>query len=107
MGDEADEILRSFGLSAEESKKYSVLKGKFEARIVPLRNLIFERAKFTQRRQEDGETVDAFIMDLYRLAEFCDYKAFQGEMTRDRIVLDIRDSQLSEKLQMDPNLTLE
>ena len=31
----------------------------------------------------------------------------QGEMIRDRIVVGIRDSQQSEKLQMDPNLTLE
>ena len=51
--------------------------------------------------------LDAFITDLYRLAEFCDYKVLQGEMIRDRIVVGIRDSQLSEKLQMDPNLTLE
>ena len=56
---------------------------------------------------KDGETVDAFITDLHRLAEFCDYKVLQGEMIRDRIVVGIRDSQLSEKLQMDPNLTLE
>eukprot|EP00731_Ephydatia_muelleri_P034154 Em0049g1a len=107
MGDEADDILRSFGLSADDSKKYSVVKGKFESHFVPRRNVIFERAKFNQRRQEDGETVDAFITDLYRLAEYCDYKVLQGEMVRDRIVVGIRDSQLSEKLQMDPNLTLE
>ena len=107
MGDEADDILRSFGLSADDSKKYSVVKGKFESHFVPRRNVIFERAKFNQRRQEDGETVDAVITDLYRLAEYCDYKVLQGEMIRDRIVVGIRDSQLSEKLQMDPNLTLE
>ena len=107
MDNEADDILRSFGLSAEDSKKYSVVIGKFESHFVPRRNVVFERAKFNQRRQEDGETVDAFIMDLYRLAEFCDYKVLQGEMIRDRIVVGIWDSQLSEKLQMDPKLTLE
>ena len=51
--------------------------------------------------------MSAIAGHVYRLAEFCDYKAFQGEMIRDRIVVGIRDSQLSEKLQMDPNLTLE
>ena len=51
--------------------------------------------------------MDAFRTDLYRLAEFCDYMALQGEMIRDRILVGIRDSQLSKKLQMDPNLTLE
>ena len=51
--------------------------------------------------------MDAFVTDLYRLTEFCDYKVLQDELIRDRIVVGIRDSHLSEKLQMDPNLTLE
>ena len=63
--------------------------------------------KFNQRRQEDGETVDAFVTDLYRLGEFCDYKVHQDELIRDRIVVGIRDSHLSEKLRMYPKLTLE
>ena len=81
-----------------DSKKYSVVEGKFESHFVPRRNVIFERAKFNQRRQEDGETVDAFITDLYRLAEYCDYKVLQGEMIRDRIVVGIRDSQHVRKI---------
>ena len=81
------------------------MKDKFESHFVPQRNVVFERAKFNQRRQEDGEAVDAFI--LYRLVEYCDYKVLQDELIRDRIVVGIRDSHLSEKLQMDPNLTLE
>ena len=48
-----------------------------------------------------------FITDIYRLAEFCDYKVLQDELIRDRIVVGIRDSHMSEKLQMDPKLTLE
>ena len=89
-----------------DSKIYRVVKDKFESHFVPRRNVVFGRVKFNQRRQEDGETVDAFIMDLYRLDEFCDYKVLQDELIRDRIVVGIRDSHLSEKLQMDPNLTL-
>ena len=64
MGDEADDILRSFGLSAADSKTYRVVKDKFESHSVPRRNVVFERVKFNQRRQEDGERVDAFITDL-------------------------------------------
>ena len=31
MGDEADDILRSFNLSEDDSKRYDAVKGKFES----------------------------------------------------------------------------
>ena len=46
-------------------------------------------------------------MVLYNLAENCDYGAMKTEMIRDRLVVGIRDHALSEKMQMDPKLTLE
>ena len=39
MGEEADDIVMSFGLTAEEAKQYNVVKGKFEAHFVVKRNL--------------------------------------------------------------------
>ena len=53
MGDIADDILSSFGLSEEDKAKYDVVVEKFEAHFVKKRNVIFERAKFNQRRQKD------------------------------------------------------
>ena len=58
MGDEADDILKSFSLEEEDSKKYHIVKGKFESHFVKRRNTIYERAKFNQRKQEVGEPVD-------------------------------------------------
>ena len=46
-------------------------------------------------------------MALYSLAENCEYGAMEEEMIRDRLVVGIRDTALSEKLQMDSALTLE
>ena len=57
MGNEADDILRSFGLS-EDSKKYDTVVAKFESHFVKRRNVIFEWAKFNMRKQEEGEAVD-------------------------------------------------
>ena len=51
--------------------------------------------------------MDNFIIDLYSLAEHCQYGRLHDEMVRDRIVVDIKDFKLSEKLQMDNELTLE
>ena len=107
MGDQADDILRSFNLSEEDSKKYTVVKEKFDSHFVKRKNIIFERAKFNMRKQEDGETVDSFITALYELVEHCSYGGIRKEMIRDRLVVGIRDSKLSEKLQLDNALTLE
>ena len=73
MGDEADDILRSFGFSTDDGKKYDVVKAKFDGHFVKRRNVIYERAQFNQRIQEHGESVDAFITALYGLVEHCGY----------------------------------
>ena len=41
------------------------------------------------------------------LAENCNVGSLHDEMNRDRLVVGLRDSKLSEKLQLDANLTLE
>ena len=107
MGDQADDILISFGLSAEDKKKYNAVTQKFEGYFVLRRNTIYERAKFNQRKQNPGETADDFITALYGLVEHCEYGELSKAMIRDRIVVGIADANLAEKLQLDSNLTLE
>ena len=68
--------------------------------------MIFERACFNRRCQAAGESVEQFITSLYTLIENCDYRDFQDQMIRDRIVVMNRYQSHSERLQMDPDLTL-
>ena len=63
MGDEADDIMRSFQLSEADQKKYKVVKERFDQHFVKKRNVIFERARFNKRKQEEGESVDSYITD--------------------------------------------
>ena len=70
-------------------------------------NVIFERARFNRCNQAPGETSEQYIMELYKLVEDCEYGAMKEEMIRDRLVVGIRDTMLSERLQLDPKLTLE
>ena len=49
--------------------------------------------------------MDNFIVDLYALAEPCQYGNLREEMIRDQIVVGIRDGRLAEKLQLDAALT--
>ena len=71
------------------------------------KNVIFERARFNRRNQSEGEPAEQYITVLYNLAENCKYGGLKNEMIRDRLVVGIRDSALSERLQLDGNLTLD
>jgi len=78
--------------------------GKFDAFFQVRRNVIYARARFHRRNQLPGEQ---YIMALYNLAANCEYGRLENEMIRDRLVVGIRDSALSERLQMDAELTLD
>ena len=106
MGDEGDDILQSFGMIADDRKKYNAVKNKFEGHSIIKRHVIFERARFNMRVQTEGESVDTFITDLYTLAELCNFSDLRDELIRDRIVVGIRDKALSERLQLEADLTL-
>ena len=107
MGDEADDILLSFNLNAEELRSYEAVKNAFEHHFIAKRNVIYERAKFNVRVQNEGEPVDNFITDLHCLAEHCEFGTLKDQLIRDRIVVGLRNKRLSEKLQLDSALTLE
>ena len=107
MGDEAEDILCSTNISADKRKVYNTVLEKFDKFFKVRKNITFERARFNRRSQGDSESSEQFITDLYRLAEDCEYGNLTDQMIRDRIVVGIRDRALSEKLQMDPDLTLE
>ena len=60
-----------------------------------------------QRDQREGETADEYITALYELIETCEYGTLNKEILRDRLVVGIRDKRMSEKLQLEADLTLE
>ena len=73
------------------------VKAQFDVHFIPRRNVIFERARFNSRKQEQGEPVDVFITALYTLSERCNYGSLREEMIRDSIVVGIRNAQLSRR----------
>eukprot|EP00117_Sycon_ciliatum_P036471 scpid23188/ scgid27451/ Retrovirus-related Pol polyprotein from transposon opus; Protease; Reverse transcriptase; Endonuclease len=107
MGDEADDLLLSFHLSDQDADNYDIVFQKFADHYGRKRNLVYERAKFHQRSQQPGESIDGYITDLFRLAERCNFKQLHDEMIRDRLVAGVADTALSQKLQLDPSLTLD
>ncbi|UYV70227.1 hypothetical protein LAZ67_7002242 [Cordylochernes scorpioides] len=108
MGDRADDIFRTFKFEKEEeaTKIDSFLKA-FDSHFCVRKNIIYERAKFNSRIQEDREPVDEFITSLYKLADSCEFEGLHEQLIRDRIVVGVRDKALSERMQLDSELTLE
>ena len=107
LGEDADDVLTSTSISEADRKKYDSVMAKFDAFFKVRKNIIFERARFNQRSQLDGESAEQYITALYRLINFCEYGALKEEMLRDRIVVGIRYVALSKRLQMDADLTPE
>lgn len=106
MGDEADDVLRGLELTAMQRQQYNAVKTAFDRHFVPRKNVIYERAKFNKRVQQPSEPVDTFITALYALAENCEYGALHDDLLRDRLVVGLKDSSLSERMQLDKDLTL-
>ncbi|UYV65862.1 K02A2.6-like [Cordylochernes scorpioides] len=108
IGNHADDIFRTFKFEKEEEAKKidSVLKA-FDSHFCVRNNIIYERAKFNSRIQEDREPVDEFITSLYKLADNCEFEGLHEQLIRDRIVVGVRDKALSKKMQLDSELTLE
>ena len=107
LGAESEDILSSTNITEENRKTYAGVVNQFDEFYKVRRNIIFERARFNRRNQLDGEMSEQYIAILYNLADTCEYGELKNEMIRDRLVVGIRDTALSESLQMDASLTLE
>lgn len=79
----------------------------FQNFCVSKHNVIFEHTRFNRHVQDSGGNVEAFITAVHTLAEHCLSGALREELIRDRIVVGICDAQLSEQMQLDPELTLQ
>ena len=103
MGSEAECIFKSFNFEGDEKRLNKVIE-KFDEYFVPKRNVIQERAKFHQRKQQEGESAEVFIRSLYDLSEYCDFGNSKDKKIR--IVIGAQDKQLSRRLQLKADLDL-
>eukprot|EP00731_Ephydatia_muelleri_P037371 Em0452g6a len=86
----------------KDRKEYKLVLGKFDEFFKVRKYVIFNRARFSRRNQLEGESSEQYVTVLHSLAENCNNGNLKHEMIRNRIVVGIRDSALSERLQLDP-----
>ena len=107
MGEKAEEILAQVMPTISGTAKLDEVIKKFSDYFEPKKNIVFERFKFNSRTQQIDETVDSFITALYTLADSCKFGDLKDELIRDRIVIGMRDTRTSERLQLAADLTVE
>lgn len=105
MANKSDDIL-STRPHHQQKAAYAEVTKTFGEHFIGKHNVIYERAMFNSRQQQQGESAENFITDVHKLAEHCKFGALKEEMIRDHIVVEIRDSKLSQMLQFDPDLTV-
>lgn len=73
----------------------------------PKRHEIAESYKFFTRCQQEGESVHAFLVEIRRIADNCNFGSALNPMLRDRIVCGVRSTNLRKQLLAHKDLTLE
>ena len=64
-----------------------------------------QRFRFNSRARKAGESVAAYVAELRRLAQHCNYGDTLDKMLRDRIVYGINDKVIQKKLLQETDLT--
>lgn len=106
MGGDAQCIMDTFDLGDDDKKKFDAVSTRFTTYFNPRYNTIHLRSVFNSRTQKCDESAEAFIRDLYKLSENCDFAEQRDNNIRDRLVVGLLDKELSQRLQLKPNLSL-
>ena len=96
-----------FVTPAESREDPDLLITKFRELCNPQTNIIVERHKFKTRNQREGETTEAYITDLKKLANQCEYGNLRNDLIRDRIVCGIKNENTRRQMLKQADLTIE
>ena len=100
LGKEADKVFKTLTFnSAADANKYELVLQKHNNHFVPQTNILHERAKFYNRHQKVGESVEQFHRSLHDLASTCSFENLE-EAVRDRLVIDLLDEEVAHQLML-------
>ncbi|XP_070388780.1 uncharacterized protein [Dermacentor albipictus] len=109
MGPEARPLLETFSLDAQSLASYQAVATRFTEHFVHPANELYESSWFHRRVQLPDESVDTYYAELRRMVKCCNYPsaAVEERLVRDRFVVGLRDSRLSDQLCRNAKLTLQ
>ena len=82
LDDRSEDIHATFDFS-EKSGTFDDVFVKFDSYFSSRKNIVFQCDMFHQRKQLPFETIDTFIIALYKLAESCEFGSLTEELIRD------------------------
>ena len=92
-------FLRTMNLTEDEGNSYEVVMKKFDDYFKPKRNELRLRREFQSRKQLPGEDLEAYLRELYKMAENCNFTD-KLDRIRDQFVYGLSDQDMIEKLEM-------
>ena len=81
-----------------KEKDYTTLVNLLRDHLTPKPIVIAERFRFHKRNQLQCESVNAYIAELRKLTEFCEFGLNLNDTLRDRFVCGLRNDQIQKKL---------
>jgi len=107
LGSAAHAVFRTFKFTEENDRNnIDKIKEQFDRHWLGEVNVTYERYVFHQRIQQSGETIEAFVADLRKLAKSCAFEHLEDSLIRDRIIIGIRDDPTRRRLLQQKNVTL-
>ena len=104
IGAEALEVHNGLPFRSEDEKQdINVVLDRWNSHCIGQTNIIYERYRFNNRKQESHESIDVYAT----LAATCEFGALKDEMLRDRLVCGITENSVRRKLLQEPKLSLE
>ena len=93
--------------SDEEKQDINVVLNLRKSHCIGQTNVIYERYKFNNRKQESNESIEVYAAVLRALAATREFGELKDEMIRDHLVCGIADNSVRRKLLQDPKLSPE
>ena len=90
-----------------DSKSFEDIVKLVQDHYKPHHSVIMERLRFNSRIRKSGESISVFMADLRRIAANCAFEDRLEEMSRDRLVCGVNDTQIQRRLLAEPRLTLD
>ncbi|UYV72040.1 hypothetical protein LAZ67_9001617, partial [Cordylochernes scorpioides] len=101
------QVQRIFFNLPEEKDTYEKAKEALTKYFTPQKNIVSERFKFRQRKQNTDENIDSYVIALRELVKSCEFGNLEEDMIRDQIIEKCYNRQLKEKLLQQDNLNLQ
>lgn len=93
--------------SDEDKQDINVVLNLWKSHCIGQTNVIYDRYKFNNRKQESHESINVYAAALQALAATCKFGKLKAEIIRNHLVCGITDNSVRRKLLQEPKLSLE